>query len=78
MASPPPTANAVDIAAFTTDEDRYTVLSDWNKGAFGRAMQKMRRGACGPFGVVLGPGSDRFHRDHFHFDVSNLGRPYCR
>ena len=71
--------NAIDIAGFRlASGGEISVLKDWGAGARGRALSEMRRGACGPFGVVLGPGSDRFHRDHFHVDVSNLGRPYCR
>lgn len=71
--------NAIDIAGFRlTSGEEISVLKDWGVGKGGRALAAMRRGACGPFGVVLGPGSDRFHRDHFHFDISNLGRRYCR
>ena len=43
------------------------------------AMRKMHRTACGPFGTVLGPDSDRFHRDHFHFDTAKYrSGPFCR
>lgn len=71
--------NAIDIAGFRlASGGEISVLKDWGNGQRGRVLSAMRRGACGPFGVVLGPGSDRFHRDHFHFDVSNLNRPYCR
>lgn len=71
--------NAIDIAGFgLASGGEISVLRDWSRGSEGRALSKMRRGACGPFGVVLGPGSDRFHRDHFHFDISNRDRPYCR
>lgn len=73
--------NAVDISAFTTDEgNAFTVLKDWGRGAYGRALKAMKAGACGPFGVVLHPGNDRYHKDHFHFDLSNRnGRwSYCK
>lgn len=71
--------NAVDIGGFrTSDGQRVTLLKDWDKGDAGRALRDMHRGACGPFGVVLGPEANRFHRDHFHFDVSNFARAYCR
>jgi len=37
------------------------------------------RAACGPFGTVLGPESNRFHRDHFHFDTARYrSGSYCR
>ncbi len=71
--------NAIDIAGFRlASGQEVSVLKDWGVGKPGQALSKMRQKACGPFGVVLGPGSDRFHRDHFHFDISNLGRRYCR
>jgi hypothetical protein len=71
--------NAIDIAGFRLrDGSEISVLRDWARGEKGRALASMRRSACGPFGVVLGPGSDRFHDDHFHLDTSNLSRPYCR
>jgi len=38
-------------------------------------------GACAEFYTVLGPGSDRYHYNHFHVDLllSNAsgGRHYC-
>ena len=71
--------NAIDIAGFGLKGGvDISVLRDWGNGEKGEVLSRARRAACGPFGVVLGPGSDRFHRDHFHLDVSNLGRPYCR
>jgi len=71
--------NAIDVAGFKlADGSRISVLNDWNNGEKGRALRAMHRAACGPFGVVLGPGSDGFHTDHFHMDTSNLRRPYCR
>jgi len=70
---------AIDISAFTLqDGTRLTVLNDWNS-RHGRALKSMHRAACGPFGTVLGPNSDRFHRDHFHFDTARYrSGPYCR
>lgn len=70
--------NAIDISAFTMrDGTTYTVLSDWGRGRAGDALSRIRRAACGSFGVVLGPGSDRWHEDHFHFDTSHLGNRFC-
>ena len=36
--------------------------------------------ACGEFRTVLGPDSDRHHRDHLHLDLQNRrnGSSYCR
>lgn len=71
--------NAIDISGFTLrDGTQLTVLRDWGSGN-GRALREMHRKACGPFGTVLGPNADRFHRDHFHFDTArHRGGPYCR
>lgn len=70
---------AIDISAFVlADGSRLTVLNDWS-GANSRVMRRLHASACGPFGTVLGPNSDRHHRDHFHFDVADYrSGPYCR
>ncbi|CTQ48167.1 extensin-like domain-containing protein [Jannaschia donghaensis] len=72
--------NAIDISAITlANGERLTVLSDWGRGAKGRMLRTLWQRACGPFGTVLGPESDRYHRDHFHFDVAGYrSGPYCR
>lgn len=71
--------NAIDISAFVLrDGVRFTVLNDWNSDNRS-VMRRLWRGACGPFGTVLGPDSDVFHRDHFHFDVAEYrSGPFCR
>lgn len=71
---------AIDLSAFRlADGSEIDVLTGWDRGADGRVLRQMRDGACGPFGTVLGPGSDRWHDDHFHFDVAAYrGGPYCR
>ncbi|MEX0371149.1 MAG: extensin family protein [Tateyamaria sp.] len=70
---------AIDISGFQLKNGTsLTVLNDWNS-RHRRALRSMHKGACGPFGTVLGPNSDRFHRDHFHFDTArHRGGPYCR
>ncbi|WP_243403716.1 extensin family protein [Shimia abyssi] len=72
--------NAIDIAAVhLKNGDSISVLRDWNKGKKGRILKKAHSKACGPFGTVLGPNSDRYHRDHFHFDIArHRGGSYCR
>lgn len=71
---------AIDISAiYTKDGSEISVLKDWGRGKKGRMLKKMHKSACGPFGTVLGPNADRYHRDHFHFDVANhRGGAYCR
>ena len=71
---------AIDVSGYNLrDGTEVTVLRDWGAGRTGRALKQMHRVACGTFGTVLGPESDRFHQDHFHFDTArHRGGPYCR
>ncbi|MBJ3762602.1 extensin family protein [Maribius pontilimi] len=71
---------AIDISAISLkDGETITVLDHWSTLRRGRLLRKLHGGACGPFGTVLGPKSDRFHRDHFHFDTASYrSGPYCR
>lgn len=71
---------AIDIAGIRLKSgSEITVLTDWGRGDKGRALREMWRGACGPFGTVLGPEANRFHRDHFHFDTASYrSGSYCR
>lgn len=70
--------NAIDITAIRFARGtRATVRGDWRKSPRAGLMQRLHAAACGPFGVVLGPDANAAHRDHFHFDVSNLDRHYC-
>ncbi len=72
--------NAIDIAGITLKNGDYIGVSeDWGKGRNGRLLRALHEGACGPFGTVLGPEADRFHRDHLHFDTASYrGGAYCR
>ncbi|MEQ9260664.1 MAG: extensin family protein [Roseovarius sp.] len=71
---------AIDIAAFNfRDGSSLSVKEDWGRGRNGRLLRRLHESACGPFGTVLGPESDRFHKDHFHFDVAqHRSGAYCR
>lgn len=71
---------AIDISAVRLrDGTLITVQNGWNAKGTGKLMRQLHRGACGPFGTVLGPDSDRFHKDHFHFDTARYrSGPYCR
>ena len=71
---------AIDISGvMLRDGSEISVLRDWGGGAKGRALRQMHRTACGPFGTVLGPGSDGYHRDHLHFDTArHRSGSYCR
>jgi hypothetical protein len=74
------TGNAIDISAIgLADGTEISVLDDWGRDREGRILRQVHSAACGPFGTVLGPNSDRFHRDHFHFDVASYrSGAYCR
>lgn len=71
---------AVDIGAITLkDGTSITVLNGWRHRQYGPILKSLHRGACGIFGTVLGPNSDRFHQDHFHFDTARYrSGAYCR
>ncbi|WP_254436170.1 extensin-like domain-containing protein [Ruegeria arenilitoris] len=71
---------AIDISGFKmADGEVVTVLNGWRKNPSKRQLTKVWRGACGPFGTVLGPNADRYHKDHFHLDTARYRRgPYCR
>ena len=70
---------AIDISGFRlANGQEISVLRGWtdNNGA---TLRKLHGAACGPFGTVLGPNADRFHRDHFHFDTARYrSGTYCR
>lgn len=68
---------AIDISGIRLGNgERITVLGDYRSS---RVLRQARRAACGIFGTTLGPGSDRFHNDHFHFDTArHRNGPYCR
>jgi hypothetical protein len=74
------TGNAVDVAGIQLENGgEITVLDDWGQGREGRILRQLHEAACGTFGTVLGPESDSYHRDHFHFDVASYrGGAYCR
>jgi hypothetical protein len=71
---------AIDIAGIRLrNGTEMTLLTDWNSSDDGAQLRQMWRAACGPFGTVLGPEANRFHRDHFHFDTARYrSGSYCR
>ncbi|MGH1368469.1 MAG: extensin family protein [Maritimibacter sp.] len=70
---------AVDVSGVTLKNgETLTVLNDWRSSNAG-IMKAMHASACGPFGTVLGPKSDRYHQDHFHVDTASYrSGPYCK
>ncbi|SPH16965.1 hypothetical protein DEA8626_00479 [Defluviimonas aquaemixtae] len=70
---------AIDISAVLLgDGSVVTVENGWGSKKHGKALSTMRSAACGPFKTVLGPGSDRYHDDHFHLDTARRRGAYCR
>ena len=70
---------AVDVSAIIlADGTSISVLKGWGTKAAGKTLASARKAACGPFNTVLGPGSDRFHNDHFHLDTARGRSAYCR
>jgi hypothetical protein len=65
------TANAIDISAFVLSNGKRLRVADMAKMSEEERdfMQSIRKGGCRLFSVVLGPGSDGAHEDHFHFDL---------
>jgi hypothetical protein len=66
---------AIDISAFILSNGTVlTVAKNYNK-----LLRRIYKAGCGYFKTTLGPGSDGYHEDHFHFDTSaRKGGAYCR
>ena len=71
---------AIDISGFKMrDGSEITLLDGWKRQDSGAVLREMHRRACGIFGTVLGPDSNRFHKDHFHFDTARYrSGSFCR
>lgn len=69
-------ANAIDISKFELADGRViTVKQGWRgQESERRFLRYIHRGACEHFSTVLGPNADRYHHDHFHFDLASHGR----
>ncbi|WP_370631905.1 extensin-like domain-containing protein [Phyllobacterium lublinensis] len=74
--------NALDIAKITLNNGRQIKVQKPGLFAFRQRglLNSVRSDACDYFTTVLGPGYDRFHRDHFHFDLMHRrsGHRACR
>ncbi|WP_343116711.1 extensin family protein [Ostreiculturibacter nitratireducens] len=71
---------AIDISAIVLENGvAITVLKGWGDGQHGKVLKSMHKAACGPFGTVLGPAANAFHRDHLHLDTARYrGGSFCR
>jgi hypothetical protein len=69
---------AVDIMRFRRSDGSYvSVLDGWPSPEHGDLLREVHEGACGIFSTTIGPDSDAFHEDHFHYDMAERRRPYC-
>ena len=73
--------NALDIGSFRLGNGRKIDVAKPGFFSFREKsfLKSIRKGACKHFRTVLGPGSDRDHADHFHFDMKQRrsGSTYC-
>jgi hypothetical protein len=73
-------ANALDIAAFDFSRKAQITVAGGAGGLLqkiglsgeGNFTKAVRKSACRYFNTVLGPGTDRYHGDHFHVDLMKL------
>lgn len=66
---------AIDISAFILSDGKVLTVSQ----NYNRLLRRIYKAGCGYFKTTLGPGSDGYHEDHFHFDTSaRKGGAYCR
>ncbi len=66
---------AIDISAFVLSNGKVLTVSD----NYNRLLRRIYKAACPYFRTTLGPGSDGYHENHFHFDTSARdGGAYCR
>ena len=72
--------HAVDVSGVTLkDGTTLTVLDHWRSNKYGKIVKAMHSSACGTFGTVLGPNSDRYHQNHLHLDTARYrSGSYCR
>ena len=75
--------NAIDITGIVfSDGGDWSVspLEDDDESGPAQFQRTVREVSCGLFKTVLGPGSDGYHENHFHFDLAQRrgGGTYCR
>jgi hypothetical protein len=77
-------ANALDISSLQfSDGTQMSIKGDWSgiKAKLGISkkasfLTRIRRDACIRFTTVLGPGTDKYHGDHFHVDLAQRRNGY--
>ena len=69
-------ANALDVSGFRLADGRMITVKYgwWGEAGQRNFLREVHRGGCRTFTTVLGPNADRYHHDHFHFDLARHGR----
>jgi hypothetical protein len=67
-------ANALDVRAFKLTNGKSIYLTD--RTVAREVRESVLHSACARFSTVLGPGSDWYHEDHIHLDVSERRNNY--
>src|SRR5262245_1367416 len=67
-------ANALDVRAFKFTGGKSIFLTD--RTVAREVRESVLHSACARFSTVLGPGSDWYHEDHIHLDVSERRNNY--
>src|SRR5215470_4627941 len=67
-------ANALDVRAFKLANGKSIYLTD--RTVAREVRESVLHSACTRFSTVLGPGSDWYHEDHIHLDVSERRNNY--
>jgi len=62
--------NALDLQGFTTMHGRSFAIAASNSVESQSFLSLMKTTACARFMTVLGPGSDSFHEQHLHLDLT--------
>ena len=61
-------ANALDLRGITLSTGANLALTD--RATPREARERVLQSVCGRFTTVLGPGSDGYHEDHIHLDLT--------
>lgn len=73
--------NAIDVGSITLNSGRTIDVRKPGWFAFRQRgfLNTIRAESCGRFDTVLGPGTNKYHWNHFHFDLRQRksGRTYC-
>ncbi|WP_371746738.1 extensin family protein [Shinella sp. H4-D48] len=73
--------NAIDVGRIVLKSGKSIAIEPKGFFAFREKglLKSVRGDSCKYFSTVLGPGSDRYHKDHFHFDlrVRKSGYRHC-